>query len=74
MFSDPANEVLSGPPGLMISHAPAKLESVISLALAPFEGVLLHSDHQDQASGINTTFQPHGTNCTLQLYIHPLGR
>jgi hypothetical protein len=39
MSPDSANEVLLGRPGLMISRAPAKLESVISQALAPFEEV-----------------------------------
>lgn len=39
MSPDPANEVLSGPPGLTMSRAPAKLESVISQALAPFKEV-----------------------------------
>lgn len=58
---DPATEELSDPPGLMISHAPAKLESVISPTLAPFEEVYYIQIARTQAGGINPAFEPHST-------------
>lgn len=69
MSPDPANEVLSGPPGLMVSYEPAKLESVISQALSPFKEVFFI-----QITRARLVASTPPSSHTVQLYIHPLGR